>query len=59
MLANFVTTKKQANGGIHENLLLDFLFNTLTGTFSLSLSENDTIDGSYRRRRPARFPEAY
>ena len=59
MLAGTMATKKQANGGIHENLLLNFLFNTLTGTFSLSLSENDTIDGSYRRRRPARFSEAY
>ena len=59
MLANIVATKNQANGGNHEDLLLNFLFNILTGTFGLSLSENDTIDGSYRRRRPARFPEAY
>ena len=51
--------KKQANGGIRENLLLDFFFNTLTGTFGLSLSENDTIADSYRRRHPARFHEVY
>jgi hypothetical protein len=59
MLASIMATKKQANDGIHENLLRNFLFNTPTGTFGLSLSENDTIDGSYRRRHPARFPEAY
>ena len=59
MLASIMAMKKQANGGIRENLLLDFLFNTLTGTFGLSLSENDTIADSYRRRHPARFHEVY
>ena len=59
MFASIAATKKQANGEIRENLLLNFLFNTLTETFGLSLSENDTIAGSYRRRHPARFPGVY
>ena len=35
--------KQQADGEIHEDQLLNFLVNTLAGTFSLSLGENAEI----------------
>ena len=35
---------KQANGEIHEDQLLNFLVNTLTGAFGLSLGENADLD---------------
>ena len=38
-----MTTKQQADDEIHEDQLLNFLVNTLTGTFSLSLGENAEI----------------
>jgi len=39
-----VTTKQQADDEIHEDQLLNFLVNTLTGAFSLTLGENAEID---------------
>jgi hypothetical protein len=39
-----VTPKQQAADEIHEDQILDFLVNTLTGAFSLSLGENAEID---------------
>ncbi|WP_256684140.1 ISH3 family transposase [Halococcus qingdaonensis] len=39
-----MTTKQQADDEIHEDQLLNFLVNTLTGTFSLTLGENAEID---------------
>ena len=38
-----MTTKQQADDEIHEDQLLNFLVNTLTGTFSLTLGENAEI----------------
>ena len=35
--------KQQADDEIHENQLLNFLVNTLTGTFSLTLGGNAEI----------------
>ena len=35
---------KQADGEIHEDQLLNFLVNTLTGAFSLNLDQNAEID---------------
>ena len=35
---------QQADDEIHEAQLLDFLVNTLTGAFSLTLGENAKID---------------
>ena len=35
---------KQANGEIHEDQLLNFLVNTLTGAFGLTLGENADLD---------------
>ena len=35
-----MTPKQQADGEIHEGQLLNFLVNTLTGAFSLSLGDN-------------------
>ncbi len=35
---------EQADGEIHEDQLLNFLVNTLTGAFSLNLGENAEID---------------
>jgi hypothetical protein len=39
-----VTTNQQADGEIHEDQLLNFLVNTLTGAFSLDISENADLD---------------
>jgi hypothetical protein len=39
-LADGVTTKQQADDEIHEDQLLNYLVNTLTGAFSLNLGEN-------------------
>ena len=39
-----MTTKQQAADEIHGDQLLNFLVNTLTGAFSLSLGENAEID---------------
>jgi len=38
------TNPEQADGEIHEEQLLNFLVNTLTGAFSLSLGDNSDID---------------
>ena len=35
---------KQANGEIHEDQLLNFLVNTLSGAFGLTLGENADLD---------------
>ena len=35
---------QQADGEIHEDQLLNFLVNTLTGAFGLSLGENADLD---------------
>jgi len=35
---------KQADGEIHEEQLLNFLVNVLTGAFTLNLGENAEID---------------
>ena len=39
-----MTPKQQADGQIHEDQLLNFLVNTLTGAFTLNLGENADID---------------
>jgi hypothetical protein len=39
-----VTPKQQADDKIHEDQLLNFLINTLTGAFSLNLGENAEIE---------------
>ena len=39
-----MTPKHQADDEIHEDQLLNFLVNTLTGAFSLNLGENAEID---------------
>jgi hypothetical protein len=39
-----VISNQQADDQIHEDQLLNFLVNTLTGTFSLNLSENAEIE---------------
>jgi hypothetical protein len=44
LLAESVTSNQQADGEIHEDQLLNFLVNTLTGAFSLNLGENAEID---------------
>ena len=40
-----MTTELQADNEIHEDQLLNFLINTLTGAFSLNLGENAEIYG--------------
>jgi hypothetical protein len=44
LLAESVTSNQQADGEIHEDQLLNFLVNTLTGAFSLDLGENADLD---------------
>jgi hypothetical protein len=44
LLAENVTHPEQADGEIHEDQLLNFLVNTLTGAFSLSFGENADLD---------------
>ena len=39
-----MTTKQQADDEIHEDQLLNFLVNALTGAFSLNLDKNAEID---------------
>lgn len=36
--------KQQADGEIHEDQLLNFLVNALTGTFGVNLGENADLD---------------
>jgi len=44
VLVDGVTTKQQAADEIHEDQLLNFLVNTLTGPFSLNLGANAEVD---------------
>lgn len=44
LLAEGVTKPKQADGEIHEDQLLNFLVNALTGAFNLDIGENADFD---------------